>query len=527
MYRERIAVQLVIVGLVLGFFGNALFYPYLTLLLESDLLPILGIGFPIFVTVVVVAGLLLARLHRIPLSLRRIWVVAPLLFFAVMVAVRADWVMMLVNILAVFALGGLLLHYLSHKRYLDQATALEYSLSLIATGFSSAIMPFIELTWVQRWMSSLSLRESKGLVQVGRGLLLATPVLIVFIILLGSADVIFAQRITDLLQNLIPSNGESLIIQVILIGIIAYVVIGMMAYGIVRAVEAQQNETTESESTSEAEPARKRGGSLGMIEAGIMLVSVNLLFLFFVIIQLQYLFGGDITDGFTYSAYARRGFFELVAVTVLVLVLGLWLDRATLRRSVMQSGLFRAMAIVMVTLTLVMLVSAWHRMSLYEMAYGFTRLRVYTHIFMLALGALLGAFLLELFRVKPAIFSFSLLLVMIAYVGILNVLNVEDYIAWRNIERDTSEVALDVCYLDTFSVDALPAMFHIYRTSEIELDRQQVLSWLLKQWNKLDRLSKMPITMMNFSQQSAYAQLDAMLPGLEDGGKSNPVYCIR
>ena len=40
-------------------------------------------------------------------------------------------------------------------------------------------------------------------------------------------------------------------------------------------------------------------------------------------------------------------------------------------------------------LVIVMLISAYQRLVLYEMAYGFSRLRTYTHVFMIWLGLLL------------------------------------------------------------------------------------------------------------------------------------------
>ena len=65
-----------------------------------------------------------------------------------------------------------------------------------------------------------------------------------------------------------------------------------------------------------------------------MLVVVDLLFLAFVLVQFRYLFGGaELVRGLTgmsYADYARRGFFELVAVAALSLPLLLladwWLD---------------------------------------------------------------------------------------------------------------------------------------------------------------------------------------------------------
>src|SRR5439155_1677090 len=63
--------------------------------------------------------------------------------------------------------------------------------------------------------------------------------------------------------------------------------------------------------------------SLGIVPTGTALGLLDLLFLVFVVIQLRYFFGGaeliERTIGLTYAEYARRGFFELVTASALVL----------------------------------------------------------------------------------------------------------------------------------------------------------------------------------------------------------------
>jgi hypothetical protein len=105
----------------------------------------------------------------------------------------------------------------------------------------------------------------------------------------------------------------------------------------------------------------------------------------------------------------------------------------TVRHDTRQVRLFRILAVILVALTGVMLVSASQRMLLYEAAYGFTHLRVYTQVFMFWLGALFVIFLLALFRVRERIFSLGVLAVLIGYLVTLNVMNVEQYIADHNM----------------------------------------------------------------------------------------------
>ena len=106
----------------------------------------------------------------------------------------------------------------------------------------------------------------------------------------------------------------------------------------------------------------------------------------------QYFFGGQTNihiDGYTYSEYARKGFGELVAVAFFSLLLLLGLGAVTRRETESHQRTFSIFGIVLVGLVLVMLLSAFQRLVLYEDAYGFSRLRTYTHVFMIWLALLL------------------------------------------------------------------------------------------------------------------------------------------
>ncbi len=146
---------------------------------------------------------------------------------------------------------------------------------------------------------------------------------------------------------------------------------------------------------------------LGFTEATIVLGAVNVLFLLFVIIQFQYFFGGQTNigvEGYTYAEYARKGFGELVAVAVFSTLLFLGLSAVVKRQNQAQRWIFSALGVLLVVLVGVMLVSAYQRLVLYETAYGFTRLRTYTHVFMIWLGALLAVVVvLDLLRKERSI----------------------------------------------------------------------------------------------------------------------------
>ncbi len=85
--------------------------------------------------------------------------------------------------------------------------------------------------------------------------------------------------------------------------------------------------------------------------------------------------------GVTYSDYARSGFFQLLwvsGITLAVLFLFSRISKFSDRRGAVA---FMVLAQCAIALTLMIDVVAFRRLSLYEEAYGFTMLRLYSHVF--------------------------------------------------------------------------------------------------------------------------------------------------
>ncbi len=217
---------------------------------------------------------------------------------------------------------------------------------------------------------------------------------------------------------------------------------------------------------------------LGFTESGIILGSVEALFAFFVIIQFAYFFGGQSNihmSGYTYAEYARRGFGELVVVAFFSLLLFLGLSAITRREQPAQRKAFSALGVGLMLLVTVILISAFRRLLLYESAYGFTRLRSYSHIFMVWLGLLLVVVvLLEIWN-KQRTFALAALGGTLGFVLTLNILNVDGTIVRQNVQRAELGWELDADYLNSLSVDATPALLDAYRGAQItQTDRYEI-----------------------------------------------------
>jgi len=104
------------------------------------------------------------------------------------------------------------------------------------------------------------------------------------------------------------------------------------------------------------------------------------------------------------------------------------------------------------------LVSATLRMSLYESAYGYTSLRLYTHWFMLWMGAVFVLKVAEIVTNRRQVFAFGGFISLIVALAGFNLLNPDATIAQLNIQRYVETGKFDAEYAAGMSADAVPAL---------------------------------------------------------------------
>ena len=93
---------------------------------------------------------------------------------------------------------------------------------------------------------------------------------------------------------------------------------------------------------------------------------------------------------------------------------------------------------------------------MYEFAYGFTRLRVHSHVFMIWLAVLFAFFLAMLISRKTHTFATGVLIVSLGFIITLDLLNPDVFIVRQNVARYHRGEELDVRYLGGLSEDAVP-----------------------------------------------------------------------
>jgi hypothetical protein len=171
-----------------------------------------------------------------------------------------------------------------------------------------------------------------------------------------------------------------------------------------------------------------------------------------VLVQLRYLFGGkglvEARAHLTYATYARHGFFELVAVAVLVLPVVLAANTLARGRAT------RIASAALVLLLFVVIASALQRMRLYEQQFGLTELRLYATGSILWLATVFVWLGVTVLRGRPERFAFGALVAGFVASAAINVLDPDALIARTNLSRPH----VDVAYLAGLSDDAVPTL---------------------------------------------------------------------
>ncbi len=421
-----------------------------------------GISLPIFVLMVVMALLGLGKMERranvdLHVMNQNLWLIGPLFFFALMFAIRDNLFLVLFNALACVVLLSYLAFFYAAGRVVNLellvAVFLPVRMGLQSVGGTVPIIADVVD------VPMLRTKGRQNVFPIFRGSLLALPLLAVFIFLLTSADLVFADYVNQVFSgHLFKNVGEWAWRGVLILGF-AWLIAG----GLVYAIGKRKTAVSDKGMIEGFIEVINEHFSLGFIETATILSFINLLFLAFVIVQFTYLFGGQInieTNGFTYAEYARRGFFELVTVAVLTLGLILGLNWGTHRESKKQIRYFNALSTPLVGFVLIMLVAAFYRMRLYQAEFGYTELRLYVSLFMLWLGLVFCWFLWTLWR-RPERFTIGLLLAAIGFLASLNLINPDAFIIRQNFAHYQTTGDLDADYLSTLSDDAVPKLMFL------------------------------------------------------------------
>lgn len=302
---------------------------------------------------------------------------------------------------------------------------------LAAGGVREAARPAADFSVYRK---SRNEKRNKQIWHILLGVFIALPFLLAAALLLSSADAVFRQITGRFLEKINLNAIVNVLLRVAFMFCFSY---GLLAFCCRRSI-------------SEEVTDRRKGEPVTAITVTLLL---TLLYLLFCGVQVGGLFlrRMELPEGYTYAMYAREGFFQLLAVSFLNLLIVLFC-----LSFVRESKGLKAVLTVMSLCTFVMIASSAMRMVIYVYFYELTFLRILVLWALGVLGFLFAGVTANIFRESFPLFRYSVAVVTTLYLALSFVH--PDYLIARVNTENVSGGQPDYAYLAGLSADAAPVL---------------------------------------------------------------------
>lgn len=311
------------------------------------------------------------------------------------------------------------------------------------------------------------IKERKVIKQIIIGLVISLPLLIIILALLISADTIFAEILEPIKYVIMNIFNIKFLSSIYFRAIFIILIFIYVVAFICSMLKMDSNKKVNN----------SKGINMQNITMNTVLTVLNIVYFLFSIVQFVYLFTNlGTNDNFDYATYARRGFFQLMFVTLINFVI-IIITNLNKRETTKGINIYtKIMNMLLIVFTIIMILSSFLRMYLYEQEYGYTFLRLLVYFILLTELILAIPTFVYIFNKKISLLKYYIVIISTMLV-LLNFTNVDRTIARRNVDKYISEINLkddeakiDIKYLKRLSVDAIPEIVRLYQnTSDVLL----------------------------------------------------------
>ena len=307
--------------------------------------------------------------------------------------------------------------------------------------------------------------KSRVIKRVITALAISVPTGLVLTAVLANADMVFSLRTGQLIEAVF----EVISLRSVYVTVCS-ILAALYLFGVVR------NRDKEYEVEKKAD---KKGD---LIIINIIMAVVIFIYAMFAVIQFKYLFATtQLPEGLSYTEYARKGFFELLALTGVNIAGILAAVRCTRSQKGAGAVITKVFCRCLCAVTVLLLVSSFYRMCLYTNDGGLTRMRLYVLGFLIfeAIGLLASFVYIQ----KPR-FNIVLIysIIALSYYLLLNIVPTDSVIAYDQVNRFLDGRSNDISYVASLSPDAVPAMEYLIKNTEDE-DAENIASDFIKYKN--------------------------------------------
>lgn len=308
-----------------------------------------------------------------------------------------------------------------------------------------------------------------------KGILITIPIALFVLILLATADEIFGKIFIDTFKAIIIEiskwnlYGISLRIVAILL---SFLYLAAFIYTLTLKYDKGEEETKQIKEKDNT-------------TIKIILGTLNVMYLFFCIVQIKSLFIGKVNVN--YSQYARQGFFQLMIVSI-INIITILIAKKSIKKETKVFNYINIMSIIMIIFTFIILISSAVRMHFYESAFGYTYLRLLVYCVLITEAIMLIPTIIYIIKPNIELAKIYLAIMLIVYLG-MNYANFDKMIAKRNIERYEETGKIDIEYLTmNTQTDAIEEIVEILEIDDINEEIKTKIEIYLQDLNeKLDK----------------------------------------
>ena len=265
-------------------------------------------------------------------------------------------------------------------------------------------------------------------------LLIVSAVVGVVLILLASADMIFANifsGMVDLFKRTNIRTISSIILRFAIIVITYFLVLNLIL-----KLQKEYN-------MGEAELRNNKSQNSFTIK--LLLIALNIVYFVFCFIQIKSLFAKiNIDNVYNYVNYARNGFFQLMFVSLINFVVILISNKY-------NEKIIKRLNLLLVIFTTIIAVSSMYRIHLYQMEYGLTYLRAFVYIILVTEMISFIPVIGYIFNEKFDFIKWCFIIAISSYC-IANYMNIENIIIKKNISLKNTRT-IDYEYISNIASD--------------------------------------------------------------------------
>ncbi len=396
-----------------------------------------GISVMLFVISFLVGFIFLMYKHKKIENKKALILVIPITLLSATYFIYHNTLFQTINVLMIVLLTIIMCIYTT-KAHVKIQGFLVKGIELLAGTFESISDVIDNLKNKFKKKKDIENEKSEKLKQGLKSFVYAIPVILVVLVLLMSADSVFANIFVNIFgefKNIfMAENFVMFCLRICIIMIFFFTFSGFFVN--ILKTDTMFNSETEEKITEV---------HIEKMTINMILTILNIFYLIFSIIQFTSLFSNMNTNNLDYATYARQGFFQLMMISFINIVM---IILAKVNKGD-TSDYTKAMSILTLLFTVVILLSAFFRMNLYEKAYGYTYLRLFVYYILATEFILILPIGLWILDKKIDILKWTIGIVTIMYL-ILNFSNIESTIAKRNVDRyfeNQEENEIDLEYL--------------------------------------------------------------------------------